>query len=105
MDFKSFLTWLVTPAALGIVSSVVLQLVKVAWPELEARWAFVASLVVAAAAAALASVVLPYMDQISPDILKFWYIIVWVAQQVWYNLFPGKSVFRVRIERRRYLAR
>ena len=82
-----FLKWLATAAALPVVSSYVVDLIKYLAPEVEDRLAVLVSIAVAALASVLGIVAQPYLADIPSEVETFWPIIVWAIQQAWYQLF------------------
>lgn len=86
MSFSEFVAWLAAPAVLGIVSSWAVTAIKLFWPQIADRWAVMASIIVAAVLSVGATVFLPYVGKIPPEIAAYWPVAVWAASQLWWQL-------------------
>ncbi len=86
MSFAEWVLWLGTSAALGVISSVILTVIKKAFPAVQDKVAVIASVLLAAVVSAVAVLAAPYLDQLPPAVETFWPMIVWVAGQVWYEV-------------------
>lgn len=80
MSFVEFIKWLAAGgAAIGVVSSIVMQLIKKLRPTIEGDLALYLSILVAVLLAALAQASEPYLGKIPPVLLQYW----WVAGVLW----------------------
>jgi hypothetical protein len=86
MSFSEFLAWLAAPAALGIVSSFIVNAIKAFKPTVEDRIAVAVSIIVAALLSVGAKLVLPYANNLPPELVAYWPVLVWAAGQLWYEL-------------------
>ena len=91
MTFGEFVLWLGTSAALGVVSSVLLTLVKWAIPSVTDNIAKIASGLLAGLVCGLAVLVKPYLANLPAWVEVYWPIVVWVAGQIWYILTKPKE--------------
>lgn len=91
MTFEELVRYLATPAALGVVSSIALAIIRQVWPQLDEGWAFVASAAAAAVMYLLAAFVVPLLPQLPAELELYWPAIVFVAQQVWYWIMRDKT--------------
>ena len=82
-----FLKWLATAAALPVVSSYLVDLIKYLRPEVEDQLAVLVSIAVAVLAGLLGIVAQPYLADIPAEVEQYWPLIVWAIQQAWYQLF------------------
>ena len=92
MSFSDFVKYLATPAALGVVSSIAVALLRRVWPQIEEGKAVILSWAVAALAYLLGGQVLPLLPQLPPQVELYWPAVVWFCQQVWYWLMKDKEV-------------
>jgi phage-related protein len=92
-SFAEFVQYLATPAALGVVSSMVLQLIRRVWPQIDEGWAFLASVVAAVVISAIAMYLVPLLPTMPPEVEKLWPFVVWFFQQVWYWLMRDRAAF------------
>ena len=83
MDFAEFVKYLAGPAALGAVSTVVMQIVKKFYPTVKDDIAFFVSIFVACAVGVMAHFLVPHLDKIPPEIGSLFFVAVWAASQVW----------------------
>jgi hypothetical protein len=86
MSFVDFIRALAAPAALGVISTYAMQVVKYLWPGVQERLAVVVSVFMAAAVSALATLLLPKMAGLPAQIEQFWPILAWAASQFWYQV-------------------
>jgi hypothetical protein len=94
MTFVGFVTWLATPAALAVVSSLVVQVLKRVWPSVQQQLAVAISIAVAAVASVVAMYALPWVAQLPPDVERLWPVVVWALQQLWYGMFGQSEAMR-----------
>ena len=98
MSFADFVRYIGTPAALGVVSSIVLALMRRVWPNIDEGKAVVGSLLVAVVVYMIAAWLVPILPQLPPQLELYWPAIVYLAQQIWYWLMKDKiSMYRSRL--------
>lgn len=95
MTFEEFVRYIGTPAALGVVSSVVLTIIKKFAPQVQEFLAFGLSLIVAALAYIVAAWAVPLLPQLPAQFELYWPAVVFLAQQLWYWI--TKDVVEARI--------
>ena len=91
MSFAEWLVWLGSAGALGVISSVVLTVIKLIFPALRDVYAKIASGVIAAIVSALALLLVPFLPQMPLWVEQFWPIVVWAVSQIWYELTKGAT--------------
>ena len=87
MTFAEFIRWLAAPAALGIVSTFLVDLIKFIKPEIVDKVAVLVSVIVAGVASFLAQKLIPSLSELPPIVESLWPIIVWAVQQFFYQMF------------------
>ncbi|OQC54968.1 MAG: hypothetical protein BWX54_02090 [Verrucomicrobia bacterium ADurb.Bin018] len=85
MSFVEFVLYLGGGAALGAVSSVLLQGIKRLFPAVKDDVAKIVSVVLAGLIAGLAVAAKPYLSQLPAWVETAWPIVVWLASQIWYS--------------------
>jgi len=90
-----FIAYLATAGALGVVSSVILQLIKRLFPALAEVYAFAASMIAAVVISVAANLLLPMLPSFPPELEQFWPIVVWAAQQIWFYLMEQKPLIAI----------
>ena len=82
--FSEFVIWLASAAALGVVSSVLVQLIKAVFLAVQDTKAKIVSVLAACALSILAQLAVPFLpevpawvDQLFPTIAWLWSQIVW----------------------------
>ena len=86
MTFSDFVRYIGTPAALGVVSSIVVAILRKVWPTIQEGVAVIASLLTAVLAYIIASYLVPLLPQLPPELELYWPAVVYLAQQIWYWL-------------------
>lgn len=86
MSFGEFIAWLCSSAALGVISSVVLTVIKKVFPSVADNVAKYASGILAAVVSAVALWLAPQLGQVPAWVSTVWPIIVWLAGQIWYEI-------------------
>ncbi len=94
MTFLAFVTWLATPAALAVVSSLVVQVLKKVYPSIQQQLAVAVSVAVAAVLSVVAMYALPWVKTLPPDVERLWPVVVWALQQLYYQLFGQTPAMR-----------
>ena len=87
--FGEFVKYLAGAAALGVVASSFVSLLKVAL-NIEGTKAKIISVIAAAVVNVVANLFMPYLDRLPPQIAQFWPVAVWIASQIWYELTKPK---------------
>jgi len=91
MTFVELVKWLATSAALGVVSTFVMQALKALFPAIRDQSAKIISVVVAALVSVGATLALPFLPQVPAWVEQFWPTLVWLASQLWYELIKPKQ--------------
>ena len=91
MSFSEFIAWLGTSAALGVMSSIFLTGLKAVIPSLADKTAKIVSVILAGIACVAAVILRPHLANLPPWIEAFWPTLVWVLQQVWFELTKPKE--------------
>lgn len=86
MSFGEFVLWLGSSAALSVVSSLLLTVIRKFFPQIVEKWAIVASVLLAALASVAAMLLQPYLGALPAWVEQFWPFVVWIVQQLWYEL-------------------
>lgn len=86
MSFGEFVLWLGSSAALSVVSSLLLTVIRKALPQIEEKRAVVASVLLAALASLAAMALKPYLGYLPPWVEQIWPFVVWIVQQLWYEV-------------------
>lgn len=86
MSLSEFVLWLGTSAALGVGSSVALTIIKKVAPQVKDKLAIILSIILAGLVSSLAIIVAPYLGRLPPWVQAYWPIVVWGAQQIWWEL-------------------
>ena len=90
-SFQDFVLYLASPAALGVISSLVLQVIRKQWPQIDGQIAFVWSIGMALVFGVGATLLLPNLEQLPPEVEQYWPFVVWFMQQVWYWLMKERD--------------
>jgi len=85
MSFAEFVLWLGSSAALSVVSSLLLTIIRKVFPQIVEKWAIVASVLLAALASIAAMLLKPYLGVLPPFVEQLWPFVVWIVQQLWYE--------------------
>ncbi len=86
MTLVELIKWLAAAGpALGVVSSLVVQILKKFWPQIEGDLAQYISITVAVLIAALAQAAEPYIGEIPPVVNQYWWVVVVLWQHVIYH--------------------
>ncbi len=91
MTFAEWVLWLASSAALGVVASYLLTLIKMVFPAVKDTVAKIASGLLAAVICGLAVQILPYLGQVPAWVETYWPILVWAVSQIWYELTKPKE--------------
>jgi len=83
MTLIEWMTYLGTTAAWGVVSSVLTQVIKKVWPDVQNGVAKVVSGIVAVLVGFAAQALIPYAEQLPAAIAM---AIIWVVSLLWYEL-------------------
>ena len=86
MTFADFVKWLASSAALGVLSSILLDVLKVVFPSLKANLAKYASVILAAVVSIVAQYAVTFLPQVPPWVEQIWPVIIWIWSQVWYEV-------------------
>ena len=86
LDIGDFFRLLASVGGMGIVSSVLLTLIRVLIPSINNEYASLASIFMAVVISMSAQAVLPFVDNITAAVGQYWPMVVWLAQQLWYFL-------------------
>lgn len=92
MSFADLVKYLGSAAALAAVSSILLQLLRKAWPKVDENIAFVLSILFAAGISIGAKATIPYLSKLPPEVEDAWPVVVWALQQVWWRLFHTANI-------------
>ena len=90
MTMEQFVQYIVTPAGLGVVTTIVMQILQRWAPELKDDFAFIASVLLAALFGLLGYCFLPWMAALDPAIAKVvWPVLTWAANYVLHRFFTN----------------
>ena len=90
MTFEEFIRWMATPAALGIVSSFVLQVLRKHWPVLDEGWAWLASTGFALVGSVVAMRLIAILPTLPPEVAAYWPLVVWFWEQLTFWLLKDR---------------
>jgi len=86
LTLQEFVALVASAGFLGTLASVLLTLIRIAFPVIDEEYAMISSVLLAAVVSALARAILPFLDKLPAAVNDYWPIIVWLAQQVWFSL-------------------
>ena len=89
MTLEQFLQYIVTPAGLGVIVTVVTHVLQRMFPKLKGDWAFFVSVVVAVVVALTGHFFLPVMAALDPEVVRVVFpVLVWAANYFWHRFSP-----------------
>ena len=85
MTFPELIEYLLTPASLGVVSSLAMALLKRLLPAVTDDLAYLVSIVVAVVVSVAAHLLVPYVNVVQASLGPTFYILTWACSQLWYK--------------------
>jgi len=93
-SLAALIMWLVSAEAIGIVSSLALAVIRKIWPSINEDYAWIAAILFAAVASAIARLAIPWIPQIPTWVNTLWPVIVLLGQQLWFYVTRPATAFR-----------
>lgn len=86
LSLPEFVAFIAGASSLGVVSSILLTLIRLLVPKIDADIAMLSSFFVAVLFSVIARAIMPFVTELPPGVGEYWPAVVWLAQQVWYYL-------------------
>jgi hypothetical protein len=92
MSLLELLQYLGTPAGLGALVTLLMYVIQRVKPSVQDDVAYALSVGLAAVVGIVAQQLVPFADNLPPEVIAVWPILIWAFNYLWFRLGPKRAM-------------